>query len=75
MIVRGTEIKVQWNLKRDDFLSLTSLWNTYRYGVKSLHTMAELLDVSSVGEVKVAQYGEIFLKTIAAYKEASGHES
>ena len=49
--------------------------NTYRYGVKSLHTMAELLDVSSVGEVKVAQYGEIFLKTIAAYKEASGYES
>ena len=26
--------------------------------------MAELLDVSSVGEVKVAQYGEIFLKKI-----------
>ena len=25
LVVRGTEINVQWNLKRDDFLSLTSL--------------------------------------------------
>ena len=24
LVVRGTEINVQWNLKRDDFLSLTS---------------------------------------------------
>ena len=25
LIVRGTEINVQWNLKRDDFLSLTDI--------------------------------------------------
>ena len=25
LVVRGTEINVQWSLKRDDFLSLTSL--------------------------------------------------
>lgn len=38
-------------------------------------TMAELMEVSGVGEVKAARYGEIFTKTIAAYKEASKHES
>ena len=25
LVVRGTEINVQWSLKRDDFLSLTSI--------------------------------------------------
>ena len=25
LVVRGTEINVQWNLKRDDFLSLTDI--------------------------------------------------
>lgn len=38
-------------------------------------TMAELLEVSGVGEIKAARYGEIFLKTIAAHEEASTHES
>lgn len=38
---------------------------------KAPRTMAEFLDVSGVGEVKAARYGEIFLKTIAAHEEAS----
>ena len=42
---------------------------------KAPRTMAEFLEVSGVGEVKAARYGEIFLKTIAAYEEASAHES
>lgn len=42
---------------------------------KAPHTMAEFLEVSGVGEVKAARYGEIFLKTIIAYKEAAAHES
>lgn len=42
---------------------------------KAPRTMTELLEVSGVGEVKAARYGEVFLKAIAAYKEASKHES
>lgn len=42
---------------------------------KAPRTMAEFLEVSGVGEVKAARYGEIFLKTIAAHEEASAHES
>lgn len=42
---------------------------------KAPRTMSEFLEVSGVGEVKAARYGEIFLKTIAAYEEASAHES
>ena len=29
LVVRGTEINVQWNLKRDDFLSLTAVSYTH----------------------------------------------
>ena len=40
---------------------------------KAPRTMAEFLEVSGVGEVKAARYGEIFLKTIAAHNETSAH--
>ena len=36
---------------------------------KAPRTMPEFLDVSGVGEVKAARYGEVFLKAIAAYEE------
>ena len=29
LVVHGTEINVQWDLKRDDFLSLTDITNQY----------------------------------------------
>lgn len=40
---------------------------------KAPRTMAEFMEVSGVGEVKAARYGEIFLKEIAAYEEGSTH--
>lgn len=37
---------------------------------KAPHTMEDFLEVSGVGEIKAARYGEAFLKAIAAYEEA-----
>ena len=37
---------------------------------KAPRTMEDFLDVSGVGEVKAARYGEAFLKVIAAYESA-----
>lgn len=37
---------------------------------KAPHTTEDFLEVSGVGEIKAARYGEAFLKTIAAYEEA-----
>lgn len=37
---------------------------------KAPRTMEDFLEVSGVGEIKAARYGEAFLKAIAAYEEA-----
>ena len=37
---------------------------------KAPHTMEDFLEVSGVGEIKAARYGEAFLKAIAAYEKA-----
>ena len=37
---------------------------------KAPHSMEDFLEVSGVGEIKAARYGEAFLKAIAAYEEA-----
>ena len=37
---------------------------------KAPHTMENFLEVSGVGEIKAARYGEAFLKAIAAYEKA-----
>ena len=37
---------------------------------KAPHTTEDFLEVSGVGEIKAARYGEAFLKAIAAYEEA-----
>ena len=37
---------------------------------KAPRTMEDFLEVSGVGEIKAARYGEAFLKVIAAYEEA-----
>ena len=36
---------------------------------KAPHTMDEFLDVTGVGEVKAARYGEEFLRAIAEYQD------
>lgn len=37
---------------------------------KAPHTMEDFLEVSGVGEIKAARYGEAFLKAIATYEKA-----
>ena len=67
LVVRGTEINVQWDLKRDDFLSLTDIAkikdsDNPRYIIQNWLRNRNTIEFLGVWEMNELRFSNIFVE-------------